>query len=279
MTDWPATVVERKMTPRGEIQLHRRGDEYEIVENGVFIMATWNRTSERAMVTMALGRRSVGRGSVGRGRDRSSGRESRGDGWPELRVLVAGLGVGYSLRAALDDPRVGSVDVVEIDENVVAWNRGPLAAYNGAALDDPRVRLHLADFIDWVAEPVDGGAAGDRGSAVDGDRGSAVDGGAAYDLIVMDIDNGPDWLVFDANRRLYEAPALAAVAARTRPGGLVVVWSATRSEPLRERLRSQIGPVTTRVLREEGEPARRLPPTHVYIARKGAVRAEATVRR
>ncbi|MHB8945364.1 MAG: spermidine synthase family protein [Bacillota bacterium] len=253
MTDWPATVVERRMTPRGEIQLHRRGDEFEIIENGVFIMATWNRTSERAMVTMALGRRSLG--------------EPRG-----LRVLVAGLGVGYSLRAALDDPRVTRVDVVEIDGIVAAWNRGPLAAYNGAALDDPRVRLHLADFVDWVAGPAENAAAPLR------DGGGSGDSGYAYDLVVMDIDNGPDWLVFDANRRLYEAPALAAVAARTKPGGLVAVWSATRSDPLHERLRGQVGPVTTRVLREDGASARKLPPTYVYIARKAAPRAKAAVR-
>ena len=247
------------MTPRGEIQLHRRGDEYEIIENGVFIMATWNRTSERAMVTIALGRRSVGRG---------------------LRVLVAGLGVGYSLRAALDDPRVARVDVVEIDENVVAWNRGPLAAFNGAALDDPRVELHLTDFVEWVTRPVKNDAAPSRdGGGTGGGGGSnSGDSGGAYDLVVMDIDNGPDWLVFDANRRLYEAPALAAVAARTKPGGLVVMWSATRSEPLRARLRERVGPVTTRVLDEDAATVRKLPPTYLYIARKAAFRTEPAVR-
>ncbi len=237
MIDRPGPVViERRRTPRGDIQLQRRGDEYEIIENGVFIMATWNRTSEPAMVGWALGR-------LGPGRRRPRPAVAR-SGWS---VLVAGLGVGYSLRAALNDTRVGRVDVVEIEPAVIDWNHGDLAAFNGSALDDPRVVVHQADVIDWL------GASG---------------GASAYDLVVLDIDNGPDWLVFGENRRLYSPTGLSAAARVTAPGGLVLVWSATRSDRLRGDLRRAIGPVSVRVYREQGEWAERLPPTHVYLARR-----------
>lgn len=208
-------VLARVTTPRGELQLQRRGAHYEIISNGVFLMATYNGESERLLVTAALAAAAQPR-----------------------RVLVGGLGVGFSLAAALADPRVTQVTVVEIEAALLAWNRTWLAPFSGRGLDDPRTRVVHADLVEWLRQP-----------------------GEDFDALCLDIDNGPEWTVTAANRSLYGDEGLAALAQRVAPGGAVAFWSAGAAPAFAERLERRFGPVQALpVDQERGEP------DYVYVA-------------
>src|SRR5664279_4001969 len=140
------TVVERVVGCCGELVLKRRGGHYEIVANGVFLMDTRDSGSERLQVTAAADRMPA-----------------------PGRMLIGGLGVGFSLAAALAHPGVGEVHVLERERAVLRWNRGPLGLVNGGALRDPRVRPYEADVVDWLAEAPAG----------------------SLDAICLEVDNGP----------------------------------------------------------------------------------------
>jgi len=133
------------------------------------------------------------------------------------RILVGGLGVGYTLRAALDCASVQRVTVVEIEPKVVEWNRTYLAPLNGYALTDPRTELVVADFAEFLARR---------------------DGGV-YDLIAVDTDNGPDWTVFEENALLWGPAGLALLVGRMAPNGVLAFWSASASPPFEALLRRQ----------------------------------------
>lgn len=205
-----AEVLDRVDGVCGELVLRRRGDLLEIVANGVFLMDSADGTSERLLVTAAADRMPA-----------------------PGRVLVAGLGVGFSLAAALRHPAVGAVHVVEREAAVVRWNRGPLAPVHGDALADPRVRVHVADVVDWLAQAPP----------------------SALDAVCLDVDNGPDWLVSPGNGRLYDDAGLAAAARALAPGGVLAVWSAAPSPPFEERLGAWFGRVErVEVARPRGGP-------------------------
>ena len=130
------------------------------------------------------------------------------------RVLIAGLGMGFTLRTALDHlPADAVVTVCELVPEIADWHAEHIGHLCGHALRDPRVDLRIADVID----------------VLDADRG-------AYDLILMDTDNGPDFTVRSANLPIYEHRGLAAAKAAVRPGGVVSFWSATLSEPFEQTL-------------------------------------------
>jgi spermidine synthase len=118
-------------------------------------------------------------------------------------VLIGGLGMGYTLRAALDVlPAAAVVTVVELVAAVATWNRGPLADLAGRPLDDPRVRLLVADVAGVLAASP-----------------------GAFDAIVLDTDNGPGDVVRAANHGLYDAAGLATARAALAPGGVLALWS------------------------------------------------------
>ena len=215
-------MLERCATPRGELQLQRRGEHYEIISNGVFLMATYNAESARLLVTAALDAAAA-----------------------PGRVLIGGLGAGISLGAALADRRVSHVTVVEIEERLIAWNRTHLAAFSGCGLDDPRTRVVQADLVRWLHEPP-----------------KPHEPTATFGAICLDIDNGPDWTVTEANQALYGDAGLAAVRRRLAPGGAVSFWSAAASPPFAARLRRHFGRVEALpVAQPRGEP------DYVYLAR------------
>src|SRR5665811_1964468 len=122
------TVVERVVGCCGELVLLQRDGHYEIVANGVFLMDTRGGGSEQLHVSAAAVRMPA-----------------------PGRMLIGGLGVGFSLAAALAHPGVGEVHVIEREPAVLRWNRGPLAPVNGWALRDPRVSTHEADVVSWLA--------------------------------------------------------------------------------------------------------------------------------
>lgn len=123
-----------------------------------------------------------------------------------LSVLVGGLGAGHTLRAALDLPGVRRVVVAEIGAKVVAWNRDHFAEANGRAVYDPRVTIEIADLADVIARSV-----------------------GRFDLMLLDVDNGPGWLAAPGNARLYDKGGLEACRRALAPGGVCAVWSPCRN--------------------------------------------------
>jgi spermidine synthase len=134
---------------------------------------------------------------------------------PAPRLLVGGYGMGFTLRAALAAHPRARLTVAELVPEIVAWARGPMAALTAGCLDDPRVTLAMVDVGDMIATAQ-----------------------AAYDAILLDVDNGPDGLVRAANDRLYSPEGLAEARTALRPGGVLAVWSAGKDPAFTKRLRS-----------------------------------------
>lgn len=124
------------------------------------------------------------------------------------------MGVGFSLEEALSDSRVEQVDVVEIEEAIIRWNRKHLAPYSGHALDDPRTNVIHTDLVKWMNET-----------------------DASYDAVCLDIDNGPDWTVSASNTGLYSEQGIKAAIRLLRPHGAVSYWSAGSSPEFAEYLK------------------------------------------
>jgi spermidine synthase len=133
-------------------------------------------------------------------------------GRPVRTALIGGLGLGYTVRALLDAAPLSRITVAELVAKVVDWNRGPLAGLAGRPLDDARVSVFAGD----VAEAL-----------------RANPGG--FDVILMDVDNGPEAVMFDGNRPLYAADGLVLVLEALAAGGLACFWAADPS-PGFERL-------------------------------------------
>jgi spermidine synthase len=197
----PRVVVAREYDEHGEVALARRGDVVELVVNGAFAMDTVHTATERALATLALAR-------------------VPGDG---LRVLVGGLGLGFTVRALLDEPRVAHVDVVELHPPLVAWARDALVQPLAGLLDDARVTVISADVLDAVPALPPG----------------SVDG------VLLDVDNGPGFLIHPRNEAVYEAPFLAAAARALSARGVLAIWSADPSADLADDLVAAVGTVET----------------------------------
>jgi len=211
-----SVTLDRVSSPRGELVLRRDGEHCEIVSNGVFLMDTRDGRSERELVRAAVARRAG-----------------------PLRVLLGGLGVGFSLAEALAASAVGAVTVVEVEAAVVAWHRTHLAPYSAGGLDDPRVTVVVADLLAWLGA-----------------------GTEEYDAVCLDVDNGPEWTVTPGNAALYGDTGLDAVDRRLAPGGTLAVWSAAEAPAFAVRLRDRWSTVDTRLV-----PVRRGGPDVIYLAR------------
>ena len=131
------------------------------------------------------------------------------------RVLIGGLGMGFTLGAALANLGAkAKVVVVELVPAVVQWNRTHLAELAGRPLDDPRVTVRESDVRLAIKEARE-----------------------VYDAILLDVDNGPDGLTHEGNDRLYTHGGLEAAKAALKPGGILAVWSAEPDKPFAKRLR------------------------------------------
>ena len=131
------------------------------------------------------------------------------------QVLIGGLGMGFTLRAALDLlPPDATVSVAELLPSIVEWNRGPLAALAGHPVKDRRTRINIADV----------------GAVMRDSPGS-------YDAILLDVDNGPDAFTEGGNAALYRDEGLADARRALRPGGTLAVWSAWEDRKFEQRLR------------------------------------------
>ena len=134
---------------------------------------------------------------------------------PGARVLVGGLGMGFTLAAALKalGPDAG-VTVAELVPGVVEWNRGELGECAGRPLDDPRSTVHVGDVGELIRAL-----------------------SAAYDAVLLDVDNGPDAMTHPENAGLYSLAGLRAAARALRPGGVLAIWSAEKDAKFTRRLR------------------------------------------
>lgn len=131
------------------------------------------------------------------------------------RVLVGGLGLGYTLRATLDLlPATASVVVAELVPGVVEWNRGPLGPLANHPLDDPRVTIVLGDVGDTMRQDTGG-----------------------FDAILLDVDNGPDAFTATGNADLYANRGVTQARDALRPGGVLAVWSAWEDRKFEQRMR------------------------------------------
>jgi spermidine synthase len=191
----PSVLLASTTTPDGAtLTLHRRDREYHLRIGGLGLMSTTATGSEMQMAELACERL----GATG-------GR----------RVLIGGLGLGFTLRRVLEvAPADVRVQVAELMPEVVSWNREHLRDVNGGLLDDPRVEVLVADvFAVLTAAPA-----------------------GSWDAVLVDVDNGPFALVDDGNGPLYGAPGLRATARALRAGGRAVFWSASPDPAFLRRL-------------------------------------------
>jgi spermidine synthase len=205
-------VLGHAVSDRGEVLLRRRDDGGTVVEelvvNGTFAMDSTETHSERELGRLAGG---------------------------APRVLVGGLGLGCTVAAVLDEAdRLAldvRVDVVELEPALVAWAHEGRTPTLARAATDPRVHLHVGD----VAEVLTGALRQAQGTPAA--RGTPGPEGP-WDAVLLDVDNGPDFLIHTANEGLYAAPTLRAAYERLAPGGVLAIWCQAPSLPLLAALRT-----------------------------------------
>jgi spermidine synthase len=189
----PWIELDRTPLPRGGVlRLMRRGDEFSIKLGVAELMTSRLFGSEEALATLAAERI----------RDRKA-----------PRILIGGLGMGFTLRAALTAfGAEARIVVAELVPAVVDWARGPMAELFGACLADIRVELAIADVAALIRA-----------------------GKPPYDAILLDVDNGPEGMTQSANDGLYSARGLQAARAALCPGGVLAVWSQGPDDAFAER--------------------------------------------
>ena len=160
----------------------RRGNEYSIKLGVAELMTSRLFGSEEALATLTA--------------TRLQGREN-------ARVLIGGLGMGFTLRAALNSfgPKA-QIIVAELIPAVVNWAKGPMADLFGSCLDDPRVKLEIVDVAKLIRAPR-----------------------SPYDAILLDVDNGPEAMTQSTNDGLYSPHGLKSARTALRTGGVLAVWS------------------------------------------------------
>ncbi len=173
--------IARADTPDGEVALRRRDGVLELIVNGAFAMDSLEVSTEVRLASEALDRHTTPR-----------------------RVLIGGLGLGFTTRAVLADSRVEFVEVVERAEPLVKWARAGLVP-ELADLEGERCHFLVGDIAEVFL-----GRAGSAGG---------------WDLVLLDVDNGPGFLIHEGNARLYGVPLLRAARDRLAPGGHFVIWS------------------------------------------------------
>jgi spermidine synthase len=204
----PWKTIDSISTDEGILELRQRGERDFLIMIGSQVLM--NSLSNRSETVL---------GKLGCGHLKES---------ESPRVLVGGLGMGFTLKAVLDAlPPSAQVVVAELNRTVVEWCRGPLAPLTDAAVDDPRVTVEIGD----VARRI---------------RRSAVDGGdSRFDAIVLDLYRGPHAKTHHSDDPLYGSRAIDNMRAALKPCGAVAVWGEQYDEGFDKRLRSAGFTVTT----------------------------------
>ncbi len=196
--------VARADDARGEVVLRRRtdanaGDVLELRVNGVFVMDTRETSTEHALAEVALAQVADPR-----------------------NVLIGGLGLGYTMRAVLEDVRVEKCVVVEIESALIEWMRDGTVPHGPEFLADARLTIANLDIAYAVDE-------------LTPDR---------YDLVLLDVDNGPGYLVHDTNAQVYRPPFLTGVRRALATDGVLAIWSSEEAPELEAALREVFGGAT-----------------------------------
>ncbi len=174
---------EADMPGGGRLKLRRRGHEFSIALDRIELMNSRLSGSEEALANLSAARIANVR---------------------KPKVLIGGLGMGFTLRAALTAFGPGAeLRVAELVPAMVEWARGPMASLFGDCLDDPRVHLQIGDVGPLIASSPN-----------------------SFDAILLDVDNGPDALTRDENDNIYSDAGLYYAKTALRPGGVLAVWSA-----------------------------------------------------
>ncbi len=222
----PWERIAETVAPDGTaIALRRRGQEYLIVAGGRDLMSSEDEHSARAL------------GVLGRGAVRTGSRAAR--------ILIGGLGMGYTARAVLDESTARDrIDVVELVPAIVEWNETVLADLAGSPLCDARTTVFVTDVRAHIRAGAD-----------------------TYDAILLDVDNGPSALAHAANNALYGARGVAEAWAALRPGGVFGVWSFADDRGFTARLQRQ--GYTVALHRVAGSGRGRGKHHQVWLARRG----------
>lgn len=200
MTPSNLQILAYEDTPLGPLCLRRRellsspGTVVtEVTLDHAFLMSSYNTDSERALSTLAI----------------------EMHGGDRLRVLIGGLGLGYTADAALASPSVAGVEAVEFLPDVVDWLEGDLVPLSGSLKSDPRFTAVLGDIYARLAEPP----------------------AEVHDIVVIDVDHAPDDRLGEANRHFYTEEGLNQARQHLAPGGVLGVWSYSESAPFEATLR------------------------------------------
>ena len=180
----PWVQLDSAKTPDGgqELRLKQRGSEFSIMLGTNELMNSRLSGSEEELAKLSC--------------DRIAGHS-------RPKILIGGLGMGFTLRAALAELSAdASVTVAELVPAVIAWARGPMAALFAGCLDNPRVNIREADVGHIIRSDV-----------------------SAWDAVLLDVDNGPEGIVHKGNDALYSAAGLTAARTALKPGGVLAVWS------------------------------------------------------
>jgi spermidine synthase len=192
----PRVLIDTAEIPGSKetLRLIQRGAEFSIMLGANELMNSRLSGSEEALATLACTKIS-----------------QRG----HARILIGGLGMGFTLRAALTAlGRDAEITVAELVPAVVAWAEGPMADHHGPSLSDPRTHIVIEDITRLIRES-----------------------GSGYDAILLDVDNGPDGLTKGANDHLYSSDGLGRAWHALRSGGVLAIWSAAPDKSFAERLR------------------------------------------
>ena len=190
----PLILIDTAEIPGGgQLRLMRRGSDFSILFGRNELMSSRVRGSEEALATLACQRL------------RSQ----------NPKILIGGLGLGFTLGAALTAlPTGAAITVAELVPKVVTWANGPLAHLFGDNLADPRVSVEVRDVHDLI-----------------------VNASERFDAILLDVDNGPDGFIHAGNDRLYGNHGLRAARAALKPGGVLAIWSAYPDKAFADRLK------------------------------------------
>jgi spermidine synthase len=192
----PWLQIDSARVPGAEVELRlmRRGGDFSMMLGQNELMNSRLSGSEEALATLAC---------------------RRIEAVKRPHLLIGGLGMGFTLRAALAvlGPEA-RITVAELVPAVIAWARGPLAGIFGDSLNDPRANILSADVVEVIQSRA-----------------------TAFDAILLDVDNGPEGLIRKANDALYSLKGLKAIRAALRPRGVLAVWSSGPNPAFTRRLR------------------------------------------